>query len=252
MRQLKFLAIAFTLLLSVVFTSCMDSGTESNTDAVAYVTIQESTFGGVTLLTDEGFKLHPSNPEVLKISATEYAKRAQIGIQWAEGVTFDGDKSKTYKMTIVAPLYGIDTKKYCDRPDTIQTTYPLVALVEKGSIWGAHGQYLTAIFKINYQRNMPFAFDLFPIKAENDQLTMKICQTVGQKDASIQGDYRISFQLPSARMINEMLTMYEGKQSIEGGELIVPANDSISVKLVADGVNNSFLETEFVKMKILK
>lgn len=252
MKQMKFLAIALTLLMSVAFTSCMDSeGGGSGADGYSYVTVVDN-YGIVTLLTDDGFKLIPTNPEVLKVSAVEYVKRAQIGIQWAEGVVFDADRKKTYKMTIVAPLSGIDTKKYCDLPDTIKTTYPIDALVEKGSVWGANGLYLSVIFKFNYQSNQSFGFDLFPIKAENDQLTMKLCQTVGQKEAYNKADYRVSFQMPPASTINELLVRNKGVQGIEGGELIVPSNDSISVRIVAEGANESELKTEFVKVKINK
>lgn len=251
MKQMKFLAIAFTLLMSVAFTSCVDSDGGNSTDGITYVTVQEnSIYGGVTLLTDDGYTLVPTNPELLKTSATTYAKRAVLGFQWAEGVEFDADRKKTYAMTIINGSF-IPTKKYCDQPDTIKTTYPLAAMQERGTVWGANGNYLTAIFKFNFQSQKPFGFDLYPIKAEDDRLTMKLCQTVGEKDAYNATDYVMSFQLPTVSEINRLLSRNEGVQGIEGGELIVPNNtDSISVRIVANGANETSLQTEFVKIKI--
>lgn len=246
--------VALTLLMGVAFTSCMDNGDGGNSaDAASYVTVVENSMsGGVTLLTDDGFKLIPSNSEVLKVSATAYIERALVGIKWAEGVVFDGDRNKSYKMTIVAPLEAVNTRKSTNMIDTIKTTYPLVALSD--GLSGANGRYLTVAFDFNYKSLNEVAFELYPVKAENDQLTMKLCQTAGSKE-SFNSPYKtlMSFgPLPTAREINELLVRYNGENGVEGGMLTVPNNDSISVKIIADGTNESVLATKFVKVKIIE
>lgn len=250
MKQLKFLAITFILLMGVAVTSCMDSNNGESADTVTYVTVLDNSFyGGVTLLTDDGYYLVPTNSEVLKVSTTEYVKRALVGVKWSEGVVFDRDKNKKYSMSIVAPLMGVPAKTYCNAPDTIENSYPIVSL-DENSLWGANGSYLTLGFTFNYQRATAISFDLFPYAAEDDKLTMKLCQSVGSKNAYDSQDYLISFELPSSRTINELLQRSVGVQGIEGGELIVPDNDTISVKVIAEGANSSALETKYVKMKI--
>lgn len=250
MKQMKFLAITFILLMGVAVTSCMDSDNGDSADTVTYVTVLDnSIYGGVTLLTDDGYYLVPTNSEVLKVSTTEYAKRVLVGVKWSEGVVFDGDRNKKYGMSIVAPLMGIPAKTYCNAPDTIENSYPIVGLNDN-SLWGANGNYLTVGFTFNYQNSSAISFDLLPYAAEGDKLTMKLCQSVGSKNAYDSQDYLMSFELPSSRTINELLQHNEGIQGIKGGELTVPANDTISVKIIADGTSSSELETKYVKMKI--
>lgn len=250
MKQMKFLAITFILLMGVAVTSCMDSDNGDSADTVTYVTVLDnSIYGGVTLLTDDGYYLVPTNSEVLKVSSTEYAKRALVGVKWNEGVVFDRDRTKKYGMSIVAPLMGLPAKTYCNAPDTIKNSYPIVNL-DENSLWGANGSYLTVGFTFNYQNSTAISFDLFPYEAEGDKLTMKLCQSVGSKNAYDSQDYIMSFELPSSYTINELLQRNEGIQGIKGGELTVPANDTISVKIIADGTNSSAIETKYVKMKI--
>lgn len=249
MKQMKFLAITLILLMGVAFTSCIDSDGGDSYDTATYVTVLDnSIYGGVTLLTDDGYTLLPSNPEVLKITATDYVKRAVVGVKWAEGVVFDHDRNKRYKVDIVA-REGLPSKTYCSLPDTIKNSYPIVSLGEK-TLWGANGNYLTFSFTFNYESQSPVVFDLFPYKAEGDKLTMKLCQSVGAKNAYNSQDYMMSFELPSSNTINELLEHNIGTQGIEGGELVVPANDSILVKIIAEGSNSSQLETDFVKVRI--
>lgn len=245
--------VALTLLMGVAFTSCMDNGDGGGGyDAASYVTVLEnSMYGGVTLLTDDGYRLSPSNPEVLKVSATAYIERALVGIKWAEGVVFDGDRNKIYKMSI-AGAEAMNTRKSTNMIDTIKTTYPLVALSD--GLSGANGSYLTVAFDFNYKSMNEVAFELYPVKAENDQLTMKLCQTAGSKESfNSPSKTLMSFgPLPTAREINELLVRYNGENGVEGGVLTVPNNDSISVKIIADGTNESVLATKFVKVKIIE
>lgn len=245
--------VALTLLMGVAFTSCMDNGDGGGGyDAASYVTVLEnSMYGGVTLLTDDGYRLSPSNPEVLKVSATAYIERALVGIKWAEGVVFDGDRNKIYKMSI-AGAEAMNTRKSTNMIDTIKTTYPLVALSD--GLSGANGSYLTVAFDFNYKSMNEVAFELYPVKAENDQLTMKLCQTAGSKESfNSPSKTLMSFgPLPTAREINELLVRYNGENGVEGGMLTVPNNDSISVKIIADGTNESVLATKFVKVKIIE
>lgn len=245
--------VALTLLMGVAFTSCMDNGDGGGGyDAASYVTVLEnSMYGGVTLLTDDGYRLSPSNPEVLKVSATAYIERALVGIKWAEGVVFDGDRNKIYKMSI-AGAEAMNTRKSTNMIDTIKTTYPLVALSD--GLSGANGSYLTVAFDFNYKSMNEVAFELYPVKAENDQLTMKLCQTAGSKESfNSPSKALMSFgPLPTAREINELLVRYNGENGVEGGMLTVPNNDSISVKIIADGTNESVLATKFVKVKIIE
>jgi hypothetical protein len=60
----------------------------------------------------------------------------------------------------------------------------------------------------------------------------------------------VSFELPTVSVINELLNRYQGEHGVEGGVLERPANDSIMVKVIADGRNDQKLTTELVKIKI--
>ncbi|MCP3893759.1 hypothetical protein [Bacteroides sp.] len=248
MKHVNFLMVALMIIMGTTVTSCMNGSNESSYDGVAIVTVEESIYGGILVTTDDGFRLIPTNPEVLKTSATEYVKRAQIAIKWAEGVVFDGDKEKTYKMSIVQ-AYGVANKKYCDQVDTLKNSYPIVELGKYVS--GANGRYLNVPFTFNYNSTKEaVAFDLYPVKADGNELVMKLCQSVGSKDGYSSQTHMVSFELPTVSVINELLNRYQGQHGVEGGVLERPANDSIMVKIIADGRNDQKLTTELVKIRI--
>lgn len=243
MKQLKFGVILFAVAMSVTMTSCMDGNNESPYDAAALVTVSETLYGGVVLTTDDGYRLIPTNPDMLKISATEYIERVQIIFKWGEGVVFDRNHAKTYQITVVG-REGIPTKELCNRPDTIQKNYPLASFY---GVSGANGEYLNIAFSFNYTYSTErISFDLYPVKATDDELTMKLSQSVGT-EGYITSDQFMSFTLPSLNEINALLSQYQGQYGVEGGAL--QQSDSIWVKVIADGKSDQ-LVTKPVKIKI--
>lgn len=239
MKQMKSLMVALALLMGVTFTSCMNDN-ESSWDRALYVTVDESgLWGGVTLMTDDGFTLVPTNPEMLKTTAGTYVDRAFIYLKWAEGVEFDGDIKKKYQVTIIAPSL-VPTKDMTDRADTIKADLPLALL---GEIWGANGRYLNVPFRFQFSNQEVIAFDLYPEKVEDNVLVMRLRQSLGKENSTNQQDAFISFKIPALSRINNLLEQ-AGQPTVEA------SNDSVYVKVIAKG-NNETLTTKNVKIKVI-
>lgn len=81
MKQMKFLAIAFTLLMSVAFTSCMDSGTNSNPQGAAIVEVVDSYMGFTTMKTGD-ITFNPTSASLATVGTTNGFKPSSTDIAY--------------------------------------------------------------------------------------------------------------------------------------------------------------------------
>lgn len=238
MKQIKFLTLALTILMGISFTSCLDSDSGPY-QWYRYVTV-DSWMGIITLKGDDGFTYTPTNPNALQYqNSSEYVKRALVLLQLADENDDFVEGKTEYKVTI-AWAGGIEVKEFCEQPDTINAK-KIVQMSEYGA-WAAN-DYVTVecVYACTYV-NDPQAFDLYPEKAEGDVLTVRFCHSYGRgENAYSQASAIKSFRIPSVDRLNQQL------DRVEGGTL-VPANDSISVIVVAEGTNGE-LKSQKTKIK---
>jgi hypothetical protein len=239
MKRMKIALMAMLVALTgTTFTSCLNSDGGLAWDTTAVVTVEEF-MGSVVLLTDDGYKFKPSNPALLQYENGTYAKRCEIALSWNEGVVFDGDRSKTYGITIIQTGYVYPIRNFCDQVDTIKNDYPISEVTSQ--FWGANGEYLTATW--SYKGNSQYdavSFDMYPEAVENNVLIMRLRQSVGSPGYNT-FTYFTSFTLPSLSYINSTL-----------GTSLASTNDSVQVKIAYKPSSDSdeIRKTSAVKIKI--
>lgn len=230
-KRIKSLAVAIALLMGISFTSCLNSNNESSWDFVQSVTIR-SYMGSVYMLGDDGITYYPTNPDLLKISSTDgspkYGERAFLTLKYVDEAT-NGATAGSRNVTIVGGRF-ISVKSFCDSPDTIKTTIPLVSLNAAGGVNG----YITVNFNYNYTGSK-VDFDLYPEKVEGDLLTLRFKQTYGKDSYGGTSSLELySYRIPSFSILQSQL------EDRSLGEL-TPVNDSIYVTIVGTGSNNTDL-----------
>ena len=221
-----------TALVSVfTLSSCFNSDTGERWDWACFATVQE-TYMGVYLSGDDGVTYYPTNPDYLRLNTSDgsvkYAERVFVYMKYVEE-TGTTPKAKSKNVTIVSAS-GIPVRSLCDRPDTIKNTLPLATFNAMGVTRG----YVTVDFALYYAGGN-ISFDLFPEKVEGDLLTLRLKQTYG-KDAygtNPQG-YLMSFKMPNFDNLQNQI------QDL-GLDPLTPEQDSIYVKVIATGSNDSDL-----------
>ena len=235
MKQIKFLVVAFTLLMGISLTSCLNSNDNStNFDWSGYVTIDASGFYGVTLRSDFGdytFTVVNADSYLKNTTTNEYAKRAVVYLVLKEGDVLTKDK-KNYSGASIVAAQGIATPSFCTTPDTINPE-KVVPLASISQIWGATG-YVNVIFQTNYLSGTP-TFELYPDKVEGDELTLRFTQTNGNEYYGGNNNaYLFSYKLPSYYSLQMQL------KDMNLDEL-EPVQDSIYVSVVGTGRDNTDL-----------
>lgn len=238
MKQIKFLmAIAFAVLMGTTVTSCLDSDGGDYADLRGIVTVYES-MGMVALVFDDlpGYSFYPTNPDAIKYTNGYYMERGFVSLDLVDDETITENK-KSYNVYIRSNdyLYDIPVREFCTRPDTIAATKTISSLDKNG--WGANG-YLNVLLSVSYKEYQTQVFDIYPVKAEDDKLTLKLEHSYGGKDANLQGSTYHSFRVPSLYELENLLSQ------LELGT-ITPVNDSIYVKVQAEGNYETFETKEF-------
>ena len=240
MKQVNILMLALIVLMGGGFTSCMDGDSESPYDIAAYVTVSSYLGLDATLISDDGYKYKPTNPDFLKNKTTgEYVERAFVYLKLSEGVSLTQDQTKEYSVSIV-DAQGLFTKTFCNRPDTIKNEYPIVQL---GEAW-ATDRYYNIAFSFNGYATSPASFDMVPKRAENNTLYVKFVQTVGQKDVYNPLTAFISFNIPYLSAVNTLLSTYENPT-------VLKADDEGFIELVVEAdKTGGTLQKEPLKVKL--
>lgn len=232
-KRIKFLAVAAALLIGISFTSCLDSDNENSWDWYGLVTVR-SYMGSVYLLGDDGISYYPTNPEVLRVSSAdgsaEYIERALLFLKYVDG-TANETTTGSRSVSIVEGS-KVTVKPLCDRPDTIETTIPLVSLNAAGGVNG----YINLNFHYNHTESVTEEFDLYPEKVEGDLLTLRFKQTYGEDSyyGGTSSEGLLSYRLPSFSALQSQL------EDRGLGEL-TPVNDSIYVTVLGTGSNDTDL-----------
>ena len=235
MKQMKFLLVALmAVVMSVSVTSCMKSENESSYDLGIYATVVDNMT--VTLLSDDGNVYYPENPAALKVSGeTPYPKRVFAYLKYAEGVTAASEK----KIVTVVQSGSLYTRSLCTQPDTIKNDIPLAGLSEfvlvdtKQVLYTNVPAYCNVLFSL-YIDDSTVIVDLVPVTASGNELTVKLQQTIGNKDASYTTGYA-SFSIPSVSEINRVLA--EIHKDSEEVPVLTSVGGKIKIKIIGEGKN---------------
>lgn len=249
MKQMKFLAITFILLMGVAVTSCIDSDNGQSWDYADFMTITESYMGiGIVMKSDvTGYTFIPDNPSALQLqqssSTPSYPERAMVYCKFKEGETLVEGKTK-YNVTIVGCGAILPVRDFCDH-DTLtwEEGTPIID-IDGQNVWGANG-YVNVTFSFNYTNGLTFNhFDMYPVKVEDNVLYVKFHENVektnnyGEQQSAI-----MSFRLPS---LHDLKYKYDLPEL----EPIGSTNDSINMKIIATGSSDSPIERGPIKVKI--
>ncbi|MCD7898608.1 MAG: hypothetical protein LUH22_01650 [Bacteroides sp.] len=234
MKQIKFLmVVALAIFMGTTMTSCLDSNDGDYPDIQSFVTVDKSSmWETISLLTDDGYTLLPTNPSFLEISSGVYPDRAFVYAKYANDEQFTEGKT-TYNVTLTNG-YSIPTKEFCTQPDTIVNATDLTSLNKY--FWAANG-YLNLEIGFTYDSNKYQAFDIYPTEVDGDELTLKVVHSYGSSNNSYGTSTTIySFEMPYEFEFNNLLN------ELELGPL-TPVQDSIYVTVIGDGSYDSTLST---------
>lgn len=238
MKQMKIALVGvFSLLMGITFTSCLDSDSSSSYDGLTVVTVKQDYMGSRFLLTDDGYTLVPSNIDRLKDTSGEYVKRCGISYKWNEGVVFEnGNKGKSYGITIVDAYNTYAIQNFCNRSDTIKYDYPIYDVIDFN---GANGEYMIVVWQFYYANNEVVAFELYPEEIDDDDvLIMRLRQSLGASGTNVSQYAGLSFTMPTLTDINNELN-----------SSLTALNDSIKIKI---GYKKSASSEELTKTKAIK
>ncbi len=209
--------VALTLIMGISLTSCLDSGSNSNSfDFAGYATVGQGYLGsGLVLTTDDGITLTPTNPSFLLLSdGTSYPERIYGYYKLVEGEVLQNGKT-SYNVTIVSASL-ITTKDFNQRPDTLKNDYSIASF--DGS-WIANG-YANVGISFYYTTASNVSFDMYEQRTGHDTLYVKLNYSKGGGTSAYNQYSNVySFRMPTY---------------IDG---IEPEQDSIWVKISANGTN---------------
>lgn len=231
------------LFISVTFTSCLSSDSESSWDYSLYIT-QESYTN--VYVSDDGYRFSISN---ILTHFTEYPERAYVYLKLADGEVLTKDRTisatiyEGNKVTPMPFLYEVDE----------DNTYVINSFYQNTSSniynWTAQG-YLNLMFRFYVKdQSSTLSFGLVPVSAENDKLTVQLVQTDGGVKAGenyYTEAYGVGcFKLPTS------LTEIQTALTNNDGSTLTPTNDSIYIKVVATNYNDAEIKlNESFRVKI--
>lgn len=250
MKQLKFLAIAFSLLLSVAFTSCMDSGTDSKPQGVAIVEVKESSMMGMTYFQMGETTLYPTSSSLAAVGTTNGFKPSSTDIAYvlyeydpesADNANFQTTKKLTvdlrFAISLDATSHVITTPGSAN--DSVATA-PIIELsksaVEVEKEFAIIGnRYLVA--GINYyltgQKMHTFTLICYPdeITSDSEDLKLYLRHRSKETDSFTGGD------MSSAKVGGQYPSLFYYAFDING------AIDNFTMK-TKKAPNNIIIETE--------
>lgn len=226
MKKMKVVAALAAFFSVIGFSSCLDSDNTSY-DIYDYVTVVQGTYGGECLVGDfSELTFQPVNSSVLaplKLSNGGYYKRAYVGIKLAE--EYDQTK-KEVNISEIAVSYAIPYMDFNLRKDTLEGDYALSSL---NKVWAKSG-FVNVDFGVNVESANTASFyndiHMYVTGASADTLYTKLRYV---KPTEMGQSYSIfaSFELP--------------EYTSEFHQL-VPKNDSIVIKIEAEGKMNEKLK----------
>lgn len=253
MKQMKFFLVALmAVVMGMSVTSCMNGDNESTYDLGVYASVVDDVTS-ICLLGDDGNIYYPENPGALKANGeTTYPKRVFVYLKYLEGVTAASEK-KSVTIVQYASLY---TRSLCMQPDTIKNDIPLAKLSDFGvlnattvNMFSNVPAYCNVAFSI-YIDNSSVIVDLVPVTASEDELTVKLQQTVGNKDASYETQGYASFSIPSVTEINAALALVPKSDPDAETPTLTAKEGKIKIKVIGVGKNNQTYTLSSKEVKI--
>lgn len=244
MKQVKFFLVALmAAVMGVSVTSCMNGDNESAYDIAVYATVVDDIT--VSLLGDDGNVYYPQNPSALKGESSTYPKRVFAYLKYYEGTTAASEK----KNVTIVQSGSLYTRSLCMQPDTIKNDLALAGLTDFGVLNAATvtysrvPAYCNVLFSI-YIGNSSAIVDLVPVTATGNELTVKLQQTVGDKDATYTTQGYASFSIPSVSEINAALERTIPSDSEqEAPTLTADSDGKIKIKVIGVGKNDQKFNT---------
>ena len=236
MKNFKTAFLLLTL-MSVSFTSCLDSDSDYQPSYVAFVTISESIYGGTQLKSDFGnYSIQPTN--TLASAGLEGAKRALINYYIPEGTEITESTTSIPGQLFPGQCSPIPISRISTRPDTCGTSKITkfrdfsTGYYSFPSMWAQSG-YVNVSFQ--YSAASAAVIDMVQDSIKQDTLFLGLRVNIKNEGQSI-GVPFVCFKLPEYYdLVNEGL---------------LPKNDSIFVSVSAPVDNGSgSAKTEFVRWK---
>lgn len=195
MKQMKIWMVALTLVIGFSFTSCVNSDNDY-ADDWTYVTTNDMYPYDATLYGDNGIRYTPSNPSMLRLNTSDeqYAKRAIISFNYAEGEVVTADK-KSYKIDILE-ANGIAVKNLNTRPDTLENAYAINDL----TFWAING-YITTVSDLyvvnNYDLDLYVDYETLEEEGGKDNIVPMVLQhTKGGSEFGGSANARLTVSWP--------------------------------------------------------
>lgn len=222
MKKMRFMAALAALVTMVGFTSCLDDNNGSSYDFRDYVTVTTGMAGETRLVCDvSGLILHPVNASVLaplQLTDGSYYERALVGVKLTE--EYSASKT-TYDVSEISLIQAVPYKKFTEAVGSLTVDSKLSALDK--TIW-AKAKFVNVVFdvKVNSSETSKFYDDMhmYITKASNDTLYTRLQYNKANESGQTYSAIMMSFKLP------ENSVMYSN---------LIPKNDSIVIKVVANG-----------------
>lgn len=238
LKQISYTLIGIVaLFVSTTFTSCLSSDNDSTVDYITYVSLYNNSYSQ-TYIDDNGYRFNFTN--VYSVFS-KYPERAYVYIKFAEGESLTKDKvisasiTTGYEMNIMPFIEEIDE----DSNFVIKEFYQNSSQYIYNYNWGVNG-YLNltfGFFAADSSTDLEFA--LYPLSADENELTLQLLQTKGGVKAGANyyaSSYGTgSFKIPGILDIQSIL-------SDHNGGTLIPANDSIDIKVIATDYSNNQIE----------
>lgn len=236
LKQISYTLIGIVaLFVSTTFTSCLSSDNDSTWDFSSYVTLYTS-LGASYYISDDGYRFNLTNVYAF---FTGYPDRALVYIKLAEGETLTKDK------VITGTIYSgaeVNSMPFIEEIDE-ESNFVIKEFYQNSTQyiynWGVNG-YLNltfGFFAADSSTDLEFA--LYPLSADENELTLQLLQTKGGVKAGANyyaSSYGTgSFKIPGILDIQSIL-------SDHNGGTLVPANDSIDIKVIATDYSNNQIE----------
>lgn len=269
MKQMKFLAIAFTLLMSMAFTSCMDSGTDSKPQAVAIAQVMNSSMMGLTYFKVGEITLYPTSSSLATVETTNGFKPSSTQIAYilyeydlesADNANYETTKKLTVDLKFAISIDATSHATTKGASNDSIATAPIIELsksaVEADKEFAIVGNsYLTA--GINYylsgSKIHTFTMICYPeeITADSEDLKLYLRHRSKEADSFTGGDMssaKVGGQYPSlfyyAFDINSALTDFKQKT---GGKtpnnIIVEADVNVNSAKLSDAEKKTYTVT---------
>ena len=222
MKKMKVMAAIAALVTMVGFSSCLSDDNGASYDFYDYVTVTTGMMGETYMVGDmSGLTLHPINSTVLsplQLQDGGYYERAQVGVKLTE----EYSPSKTsYNVSEISVTQVVPYKDFTENAAALTGDSKFSALDQ--TIW-AKTKYVNVVFdiKVNSENTSTFYDDVHMhiTKASNDTLYTKLQYVKENEMGQTYSSILMSFKLPESRPEYSNL---------------VPKNDSIVIKVVADG-----------------